>query len=438
MLEGYRGKLASFLASKGIEIGDRIRIKKDSLEVEGILFPSFSRDEDIIVVKMDNGYNVGLKATGADLSLLSKRKAEDTRKPQSTGSKGEVKIISTGGTIVSKVEYETGAVRPALSTDEILEYLPQIKDIADIDAEILFTILSENMKPDYWTKIAEKVKESLDKGARGVVIAHGTDTMSYTASAIAFSFSEMTGPVVLVGSQRSSDRPSSDSSINLYSSVILAKESPFAEVAVLMHGESSDTYTIAHRGVKVRKMHTSRRDAFQSINDVPLAKVMWTENTVKMLRKDFVPRGKENRMDSKFDPRVFLLYYYPGMNPLILEAIKDKTRGIVLAGTGLGHTSEEFETVFREFTKDGIFVGMTSQCLFGRVNMNVYTTGRKLLEAGVVPLGDMLPETALVKLMWSLAHADDVEGVKKLMLTNMVGEFNDRHNEQLFPRWYYE
>ncbi len=438
MLEGYKGKLASFLTSKGIEIGDKIRIKKENIEIEGILFPSFSRDEDIIVVKMDNGYNVGIKASGADLFLLSKRKSEEDRKHQSKDSKGEVKIISTGGTIVSKVEYETGAVRPALSTDEILEYLPQIKDVADIDAEILFTILSENMKPEYWTKISEKVKESLDKGARGVVIAHGTDTMSYTASAIAFSFTELTGPVVLVGSQRSSDRPSSDSSINLYSSVILAKESPFGEVAVLMHGESSDTYTIAHRGVKVRKMHTSRRDAFQSINDVPLAKVMWTENEVRMMRKDFIPRGKENKMDSKFDSRVFLLYYYPGMDPSLLELVKDRIRGVIVAGTGLGHTSDEFETVFKEFVKDGIFVGMTSQCLFGRVNMNVYTTGRKLLGSGVIPLGDMLPETALVKLMWSLAHAEDVEGVKKLMLTNMVGEFNDRHSEHLFPRWYHE
>ncbi|TRM73016.1 Glu-tRNA(Gln) amidotransferase GatDE subunit D, partial [Sulfolobus sp. E5] len=182
----------------------------------------------------------------------------------------EIKIISTGGTIVSKVEYETGAVRPALKTEEILQFLPEISDITSIDAEILFSILSENMKPEYWVKIAEKTKEAFDSGNKGVVIAHGTDTMSYTASALAFSLQSLKGPVVLVGSQRSSDRPSSDSSINLLSSILLAKNAPFGEVVINMHGESSDTYTLAHRGVKVRKMHSSRRDAFQSINDKPL------------------------------------------------------------------------------------------------------------------------------------------------------------------------
>jgi len=436
VLEGYRGKLASLLESKGIELGDRIRVKKGDMEIEGVLFPSFSKDDDIIVVKMDNGYNVGIKASDGDISLLSK-KVTPTRRPSQKGGKGEVKIISTGGTIVSKVEYETGAVRPALTTEEIIEYLPQIRDVADIDAEVLFSILSENMKPEYWVRIAEETKKALDEGSKGVVIAHGTDTMSYTASALAFSFSELSGPIVLVGSQRSSDRPSSDSPINLYSSVLLAKEAPFAEVAVLMHGESSDTYTIAHRGVKVRKMHTSRRDAFQSVNDIPLAKVDWVNNEVKMLRKDFLKRGKENKVDAKFDSRVFLLYYYPGMDPSILEALRDKVRGIIIAGTGLGHTAEDFEGIIRKLVKDGIFIGMTSQCLFGRVNMNVYTTGRKLRDAGVIPLDDMLPEVALVKLMWCLGHSTDMEELKRIMLKNMVGEFNNRHQEYLFPRWYH-
>jgi len=439
VLEGYRGKLASLLVSKGIDIGDKIRVRKGNLEVEGILFPSFSKYDDILVIKMDNGYNIGLKIDGDEIYLVCKKSvAENKETKGGERSRGEVKIISTGGTIVSKIEYETGAVKPALTTEDILEYLPQIREIADIDAEVLFSVLSENMKPEYWTKIAEETKRALDEGSKGVVIAHGTDTMTYTASALAFSFSQMTGPVIMVGSQRSSDRPSSDSPINLYSSVLLAKKSPFAEVSVLMHGESSDTYTLAHRAVKTRKMHTSRRDAFQSINDIPLAKVKWKNNEIVMMRNDFRPRGNHNTLDSKFDTRVFLLYYYPGMDPSFLETIRDKVKGIIIAGTGLGHTSEEFEPYFRSMTKDGIFIGMTSQCLFGRVNMNVYTTGRKLQNAGVVPLGDLLPETALVKLMWILAHTNDVEEVRKMMLKNLAGEFNFRHSEQLFPRWYHE
>jgi glutamyl-tRNA(Gln) amidotransferase subunit D (EC 6.3.5.7) len=295
------------------------------------------------------------------------------------------------------------------------------------------------MKPEYWIKIANEVKNALDKGAKGVVVAHGTDTMAYTASALAFSLKSLTGPVVMVGSQRSSDRPSSDAPINLLTSVLVAKDAPFAEVTVNMHGESSDTYTLVHRGVKVRKMHTSRRDAFQSVNDIPLAKVYYRERKMEILRDDYIRKKDANEVDAKFDPNVFLLKYYPGLLPDIIDYLMSKgVKGIIVEGTGLGHTSSEFYNAFKKATKDGIFVGMTSQCLFGRVNMNVYTTGRLLQEAGVVPLEDMLPETALVKLMWVLAHETDLDKVKELMLTNFVGEINPIHVPEMYPRWYHD
>ncbi|MCY0859504.1 MAG: Glu-tRNA(Gln) amidotransferase subunit GatD [Sulfolobaceae archaeon] len=441
-LEGYRGKALELLTKLNAEIGDTIRIKKGDVLFEGILMPSYSKYDDILVIKLDNGYNIGISIdVNTQVQLINKGSKSVSRSSESatTSEKSEVKIISTGGTIVSKVEYETGAVRPALTTEEILEFVPEAKKIAKISSEVLFSILSENMKPEYWISIANAVNSALKEGNLGVVVAHGTDTMAYTASALAFSLKKLSGPVVLVGSQRSSDRPSSDSHINLLSAILVAKKAPFAEVVVNMHGESSDTYTLVHRGVKVRKMHTSRRDAFQSINDIPLAKVYVEKEEVKLLRKDYIRRQDENIVDPKFDDRVFLLKYFPGLKPDIIDLLVSMNyRGIIIEGTGLGHVSTNFVENIKKATKDGVFVGMTSQCLFGRVNMNVYTTGRLLQDAGVVPLEDMLPETATVKLMWVLAHADDIETVKRLMVTNLVGEINPRHSIEYFPRWYFE
>jgi len=440
VLEGYSGKAYEILKSINADIGDLIEIEKeDNFKLRGILMPSFSQNSDrIIVIKLDNGYNIGISISGLkNIVVIRKRTPNFTQAKEEIQQKSQVKIISTGGTIVSKVEYDTGAVRPALTTEEIMSFMPEIKELATISAEVLFSILSENMKPEYWVKIANAVKKAFDEGNEGVVVAHGTDTMSYTAAALAFSMKRLQGPVVLVGSQRSSDRPSSDSAINLYSAVLVAKEAPFGEVVVNMHGESSDTYTLVHRGVKVRKMHSSRRDAFQSINDIPLAKVFWDKKQIKLLRDDYIKRSEDTEVDAKFDDRAFLLYYYPGMRSDIIEYLGSKYKGIIIAGTGLGHVSQDLIPTLEKIIKDGVFVGMTTQCLFGRVNMNVYTTGRLLLKVGVVPLEDMLPEVALVKLMWALAHYSDYEEIKNFMMKNIVGEINYIHKIEQYPRWYH-
>ncbi|NON61823.1 Glu-tRNA(Gln) amidotransferase subunit GatD, partial [Acidianus sp. RZ1] len=297
MLEGYKGKALEILSSIGADIGDRIVIIKPSISIEGILMPSYSLSNDIIVIKMDNGYNIGISVKDSKVALKEKKKVKTEKLNEGEIGKSEIKIISTGGTIVSSIEYDTGAVRPALTTEEIIRFMPEIKEIGKIDAEVLFSILSENMTPEHWITIANAIGKAFKDENIGVVVAHGTDTMSYTAAALAFSL-KLPGPVVLVGSQRSSDRPSSDAAINLYSSVLLAKVGKFGEVVVNMHGESSDSYTLVHRGVKVRKMHTSRRDAFQSINDRPLAKVIWKDKKVEMLRSDYIPK-KELNVDAK-------------------------------------------------------------------------------------------------------------------------------------------
>ncbi len=450
-LFGYTGEVARVLRELGAEVGDRIRIvKPDGSVYEGLLMPRYALSrKQIIVLKLDNGYNIGVRfEPGTRIELVEKRRAapgaivtvpllEESPPPT---PKPRVYILGTGGTIASKIEYETGAVKPAMSAKELLDAVPEIGFVAEIDAGVLFNILSENMTPEHWERIADEVARLIGKGYDGIVVAHGTDTMAYTAAALSFAFRSLPVPVVLVGAQRSSDRPSSDAAFNLHAAVLTAARAPFAEVVVVMHGETGDTYALAHRGTKVRKMHTSRRDAFQSINAFPLARIWPSENRIELLTREYRERGREKlRLENGFEKRVALVKYYPGMSPEIIEFLVERGyRGIVLEGTGLGHVGEWLIDSIKKAVDAGVVVVMTSQCLFGRVNMNVYTTGRKLLAAGVIPGEDMLPEVAFVKLSWVLAHAKSVDEAKRMMLENIAGEINPRHTVNMYPRWPHE
>ncbi len=451
-LHGYSGTARDLLKKAGARLGDRIRIIRGRDIFEGILMPRYALSaKPIVIIKLDNGYNIGVRidnstvievikprekileeaAAGAPATIpLIEEEPPPEKKPR-------VLILGTGGTIASRIEYETGAVKPALSTKELLEAVPEIGFIADIESMVLFNILSENMRIEYWETIVSNVASAFEKGYEGVVIAHGTDTMAYTAAALSFALRSLPAPVAFVGAQRSSDRPSSDAAFNLISAVLVAAHAPFAEVVVVMHGETGDTYALAHRGTKVRKMHTSRRDAFQSINAPPLAKIYPQEGKIQVLIEPLRKRGEtELRVENGFERRVALIKYYPGMESEVIDFLIDKGyKGIVLEGTGLGHVGEWLIHSLERAKEEGVAVVMTSQCLFGRVNMNVYTTGRRLLAAGVIPGGDMLPETAFVKLSWVLARTDDLSEVRELMLTNLAGEFWDRHTVDLYPRW---
>ncbi len=401
--------------------------------------PADLSDDKHVVIKLDNGYNVGIRL-GHDvkLELVSRSPKYKPELPEVPIKLREglpkVAIISTGGTIASRVDYVTGAVYPALSARDLYNVVPELGDIANIDAHILFSIFSEDMHPNLWSKIAEAVAEKIKDSPEGVVVTHGTDTMGYTAAALSFALRSLPVPVVLVGAQRSSDRPSSDAAMNLMDAVLVAAKAPFAEVVVVMHGEVGDTYTLVHRGVKVRKCHTSRRDAFRSINATPLAKVEGGE--IKLLINNYVPRdrGRKLEVKARFEEKVALVKIYPGFDGSILDYLVEKGyRGIVLEGTGLGHAPHLAFNSIKRAIDSGLVVVMTSQCIWGRINMNVYRTGVELLKMGVIPGGDMLPETALVKLMWALGQSKDPDEVKRIMLTNIAGELSERtqHNDYL-------
>ncbi len=425
-------KVETFMKEKDLSLGDRISVVKREgdrrIRYTGIIMPPYELSPgETLTIKLDNGYNVGIRIDlieSVEIVERTRPKEEVAFKevlPRKEGLPG-VTIIGTGGTIASKIDYKTGAVHAAFTAEELARAVPEIFEIANITPKLLMNIMSEDMRPEYWRRIAHEVASALNSGEDGVVIAHGTDTLAYTSAALSFMLRNLTKPVILVGSQRSSDRPSSDSAINLICSVRMAT-ADFGEVAIVMHGETSDTYCLAHRGTKARKMHTSRRDAFRSINDVPIAKI-WPNGEIEFLRKDYKKRSDgEVWVDGKMEEKVGLLKVVPGMSAELVDFFVDKGyKGLVIEGTGLGHTPNDVIPAIERATQEGVTVCMTSQCLYGRVNLNVYSTGRKLLKAGVIPCEDMLPETAYVKLMWVLGHTDDPEEVRKMMLTNYAGE----------------
>lgn len=400
--------------------GDIVLARCDGNTYEGVLMPSTT---GTTVVKLINGYNMGFKPENVTLELVEKKselKGVQVELPPPNPKLPDISILSTGGTIASKVDYRTGAVTSQFSAEDILLAIPELTEIANYNARVCYSILSENMRPEYWVKLSEEVYNEIKAGADGVIITHGTDTMMYTAAAIAFMI-DTPVPIVFVGSQRSADRPSSDNAMNAICAAKVAA-GDIAEVTVVMHGTTSDDYCHIHRGAKVRKMHTSRRDAFQSINSRPLGRVEYPSGEITTYL-DYARRGeRELSINTNIEPNCALIKYTPGASPETLLFASANYKGIVLEGTGLGHVSTEWVPYIERTTDAGIPVIVTSQCISGRVCDRVYDTGRDILKAGAIEGEDMLPEVALVKLMWALGQTSDIDEVKKLMSIDMAGE----------------
>lgn len=429
---GYKGEALSALKKAGCQVGDVIRVTSNGKTYEGILIPrSETGDDNHVVVKLKSGYNVGVRITpDVKIEKIGKGAKPSFASPPLPEQKPDlprVVILSTGGTIASRVDYRTGAVRSALSASDLYGVVPELADIARVETEIVFSLYSENLTPQHWTQLAQKVADHIRQSADGVVIAHGTDTMAYTAAALSFALQNLPVPVILVGAQRSSDRPSSDAATNLIAAVQAATRAPFAEVAIAMHETVSDTSIAITRGTKVRKCHTSRRDTFKPVNATPLARVNNAE--VTMLTGDYQKRDAAKKLVLKpdFSEKAALVKFYPGLDPATIDWYVQKGyKGILLEGTGLGHVSKYCFDAIQNAVKRGVVVTLASQCIWGRVNMNVYDTGRDLLARGVIPLEDMFPETALVKLMWVLGQTSNLEEAKTLLKTNVAGEFSPR------------
>ena len=427
-LKGYKGKSLDYLLTKDVSIGDSIKIISD-LTYEGILMPRYETSEDShIVLKLKSGYNIGIDLTEIkDIEKVSSSPKQVTGKnsvKEDDSSLPKILLLSTGGTIASKVDYRTGAVTPALTASDLNDAVPEIAEIANIDAEVLFSEYSENLQPEHWVETAKKIQSVVNSDYKGVIVAHGTDTMHYSSAFLSFALSGLKIPVVFVGSQRSSDRPSSDAALNLIAATRFIIKTDAKGVYVVMHNNESDDTISCHFGTRVRKNHTSKRSAFETVGNDP-AFLIFNEKIIKNSTHEFfVNKSFNPRLG--IDTKVALVKYHPGYEPKQIDALINLGfKAIIFEGTGLGHVGKTMYDAVKKANEGGLFLGMTSQCVDGRVRMTVYESGRDLLELGITPLEDMIPEVALVKTMWALGNSENSGDLKKLLLENIASEFSE-------------
>lgn len=409
-------------------------VMDDDSEYDGIILPrSETADDKHVVLKLTNGYNIGLKVENIKAMTVNGFREAHYKIPEKEfpydEKKRHVTLLGTGGTIASRLDYRTGAVIPAFTPGELYGAVPELADICNLKTIKISGVFSENITPEHWVNIAKAIKEEVDNGVSGIVIGHGTDTMHYTAAALSFMVRETPVPIIMVGSQRSSDRPSSDAALNLINATWSAANCDIAEVMVCMSGPTSDAYALLHRGTRVRKMHSSYRSTFRTIGASPLARV--SNGEISYISKEYrkINPDTKVKLDAVFDDRVAIVYYYPNMKPDIIESLIDNGyKGIVIAGTGLGHVNKPLYPTLKRAIDEGVHIFMTVQTLWGYVQMYVYDTGRDMMNLGIVPAANMIPETAYIKLGWVLGHTHEREEVNRMMLKPYAKEITPRES----------
>jgi len=430
--QGYKGEALELLKKYQVRVWGQAEIETTRGNFKGTVLPRAENDDDKhIVLKIITGYNVGIDTRTVTSMKETGYKKANYQIPEKefpvTPGLPQLKLFGTGGTIASRLDYRTGAVIPAFTPGELYGAVPELADICNLTTEKLFAVFSENMGPEQYKKLAVSIGEEIEKGVDGIVIGHGTDTLSHTAAALTFMVQNSPVPIVLVGSQRSSDRPSSDAALNLMHAMTAAGHGDIAETMVCMFGPTSDEYGFLHRGTRVRKMHSSYRSTFRTVGDIPLATV--TRKGVEPIKQDYNPRRKDKNVKIMpyFEEKVTIQYYYPNMQPDVIDALVDAGyKGIIIAGTGLGHINKPLYPAIERAHKAGVHMYMTVQTLWGYTHMFVYDTGRDLMAKGIIPAANMLPETAYIKLGWTLGQTNDPDEVKKIMLTPINDEITER------------
>ncbi len=411
--------------------GDCVKVVLTKKDYEGILLEN--PEPGIVLLKLDSGYNIGLnKKDILEIQVVKKfveEKEEIVIKRKE--DKPNVAMIITGGTIAARLDSKTGGVDPLEKPEDLFKFYPSVFDKVNVvKVEVPFMKASEDMDFKDWQKIARTAEKLLnDPNIKGVIVTHGTDFLHYTSAALSFFLKDLNKPVVLTYSQRSIDRASSDANLNLQCAA-LAAISDMAEVMIVGHASSNDDFCYAMPGTKVRKLHTSKRDAFKVVNAKPFAKI-FLDRMDKISDYNFRNKRKV-KLDLNFEEKVALVKVYPGQNPEILDFyLKKKYKGVVLEMSGLGHvptkrSRDGWTKKLKDVIEKDLVVCAVSQCIYGRVDPLVYSNGRELLKTGVIYLEDMLSETALVKLGWVLGKTNKKEEVKKLMLENISRELNNR------------
>lgn len=430
--QGYKDKALETLKRFNIRVWSQANIETTRGLFIGTILPRAENDDTYhIVLKIPTGYNVGIDVTTITNMKETGYKKAVYKIPEKefpfTPHLPKVKLLGTGGTIASRLDYRTGAVIPAFSPGELYGAVPELASICNITTEKLFAVFSENMGPDQYKKLAIAIGREIENGIDGIVIGHGTDTLHHTAAALTYMVQNPPVPIVLVGSQRSSDRPSSDAALNLMHATTAAGHGDIAEVMICMFGPTSDEYGFLHRGTRVRKMHSSYRSTFRTLGDTPLATV--TRKGVAPIKQVYNPRRKDRKVNllACFEEKVAIVYYYPNMQPDMIDSLIEKGyKGIVIAGTGLGHVNKPLYPAIERAAAAGVAIYMTVQTLWGYAHMFVYDTGRDLMAKGVVPAENMLPEAAYIKLGWALGQTTDLEKVREIMLSPVNDDITPR------------
>ncbi|MBW2974739.1 Glu-tRNA(Gln) amidotransferase subunit GatD [Candidatus Woesearchaeota archaeon] len=420
--------------------GDKVKVVTKDREVEGILMPN--EESSSVVVKLDNGYNIGIdknkvkkiEKTGAGKKLG----ISHAKKAKSNPKLPNITILHTGGTIASKVDYKTGAVFTSFKPEDLLGMFPELGDIANFDSKLISNMWSDDLRFRHFEIIAKAVEKEAKKDIDGIIIGIGTDNLASAAAALAFIVEQTPIPIILVGAQRSSDRGSSDAAMNLICAAEFIAKSDLAGVAICMHDNTDDKISAIMPACKTRKMHSSRRDAFKAVNDTAIARVDYGTRKITIVKKGHEKKDKKRQMiiRPRMEEKVGLLKVHVNMFPEQFGFFKGY-KGLIIEGTGLGHTPgqtpdeicnihKKIYPAIKDVIDSGCIVVMTTQCIFGRVHLHVYSKGTDLANIGVISGEDMLAETALVKLSWLLGNYKGKEEIKRLIGANLRGEINER------------
>ncbi|MFT4312198.1 MAG: Glu-tRNA(Gln) amidotransferase subunit GatD [Candidatus Woesearchaeota archaeon] len=424
--------------------GDTVQIRTKKKDGEktytGILMPRAQIfDQNILVLKLSSGYNIGIDTSSIiEKKVLEQRKPSLQKAPKQSQDQTlpKVVMISCGGTISSRVDYRTGGVVADYDANDFISMMPELAKIATIKTVSLMQKMSEDMNPTDWQVIAKEVITHVnDPDVAGVVITQGTDTLHYTSAALSFMLENVSKPVVLTAAQRSIDRGSSDAFENVISSVQLAANFDGACVGVCMHESTSDGVCQFIVGTKVRKMHTSRRDAFQPVNARPIARVTGGKS-IEIIDSSYYQKQSELEntktiLRADFEKKVGLVHVYPGMDASVLNAY-DTYKGLVIGATALGHVPEQVLKKLESLAKKMVVV-IATQTIYGRVHPYVYSRLRDMsLKMGIVFVNDMLAEVAYVKLGWVLANYKKTDEQKHILQTAVAHEISQELSEDMY------
>ena len=415
--------------------GDQVTIYlKDNHTESGIIVPSSKAK--VTILKLSTGYNVGFENDQIKEIKVIKKATEQTTREEKNFTKNKdlktISILHTGGTIASSVDYRTGGVVASFTPEDLVKLFPELPKIANIESDLIAQMWSDDLRIIHMQKIARAIEKKIKKGTDGILVGIGTDNLAVAAAAVFFMVEKTPVPIIFVGSQRSSDRGSSDAAMNLICAAKFITRTDFAGVAICMHASTEDDFCNILPATKTYKLHSTRRDAFQAVNAQPIAKVYYKEDKVEFQTDNYSKRNSDPAIiKDQMEERVGILKVHANMFVEQFKAYRN-FKGLILEGTGLGHApidspkgAQEHQKIKEELQKlidDGTIVVMTTACLFGSVNLQVYSKGRDLFKMGVINGHDMLSSTAQMKLSWLLANEKDSNKIKELIGQNLRGE----------------